>query len=378
MVVRTGVRLPSPPLCSAGLRFAVGERHGSFLRSARHRCATPALPELRFALGKVSLIVLAVTLVLTVLLSLSRWSNVPASSVVDIGGFAFVFLLAMGLAWVAWRLDARRRAGGVVFCCIMLLFLAGKMSTAALERVNVARHVAQLQELQRQTIAQREREIAARGNPTAAKHPDDKSDADRLQQRAQIFQDASREAQGEDRRMLEVDARIMGAFQTDVKAYETAVAALRADGFVSASGLETRAGLAKRQALVQACAQANATLTESCRTLEERCYAEMRRDLPEPRATDSARRAMIGYDTPLMLRVRDCERRMIEGAGGTVALFEHEFDRWHFNAAKRVVFDAADPPATYGGWIKHIQDAGHEEEGAQREIVARMKTRSGS
>ncbi len=338
----------------------------------------PPLPFPRFRLSAVSLTFLGVAAATTLVVSMPRWLHAPATVVVDLGGFAVVSVLALGLAQLAWQFDARRRAGGLVFCFVMLLFLAVKLALPVAVSANAARRAAQLRDLQRQTVARQERELAARDRSSAGQARNDQSDADLIQQRAQIFQDASREAQGDDRRMLEVDARIIGAFQADVRAYQSAVTALRADGFASAAGLETREGLARRKALVQTCAQANATLTESCRTLEERCYAEMRRALPEPRATDAARRAMIGADTALALRVRDCERRMIEGAGGMVALFEREFERWHFNVAKRVVFDDADAPAAYTRCVKQIQDAGQEEAGAQREMLAHSKARLGS
>ena len=226
-------------------------------------------------------------------------------------------------------------------------------------------------------IAQHERELARRDCTAPAQRTDTKTDAEMLGEHVQVFCDASHEAQGDDRRMFEVDARIMKAYQSDVQVYEAAVTALRADGFVSAVGLDTREGLAKRRTLVQACIRASATLTESCRTLGERVYAEMRRNLPEPRATESAELAMHGFDAPLVLRARDDERLIIEGVDGVVALFDREFGRWHFNASKRLVFDNADAPASYARWIKQIQDASREEEGMQHEMLARAKTRLG-
>ena len=86
---------------------------------------------------------------------------------------------------------------------------------------------------------------------------------------------------------------------------------------------------------------------------------------------------MNGFDAPLMLRVRDCERRMIEGADGAVGLFEREFDRWHLNASKRLVFDNGDAPALYQRWLQQIKDAAHEEEEAQRELLAHARARLG-
>ena len=319
--------------------------------------------------------VLAVTGVSTLVVSVPMWLRAPAAIVPDIGSFAFAFLLAAGLARLAWRLDPRRRAGGLVFCFAMLLFLLGKVAAPALERANAARRVAQLQDLQRQTIAKRERELTHQDPPVTGSPRADQSDAGMLQQRVQLFQDSAREAQGDDRRMLEVDARVMAGFQANVKVYEDAVAALKADGFISSAGLNTREGLAKRKALVKRCSQANAALTVSSQTLEERFYAEMRRNLPEPKASDAARRAMNGFDAPLTLRVRGCERRMLEGADGVVALFEREFDRWHLNASKHLVFDNSDAPAVYQQCLQQIKDASHEEEEAQRELLAHAKAR---
>ena len=333
------------------------------------------LPFPKFSFGRVSLVVLAVAGVSDLLVSVPTWLHAPVAIVADVGGFAFAFLLAAGLARLAWGLDPRRRAGGLVFCFVMLLFLLGKVVAPVFGKAIAARRVVQLQELQRQTVAKRERELAhpdalPTGSPGA-----EQSDAGMLQQRVQLFQDSAREAQGDDRRMLEVDARLMAGFQANVRVYEDAGAALKADGYIASSGLDTREGLAKRKALIKRCSQANAALTVSCQTLEEKFYAEMRRNLPEPRARDAARRAMNGFDAPLMLRIRDCERRMIEGADGVVGLFEREFDRWHLNASKHLVFDNSDAPAVYQQYLQQIRDAANEEEGAQREMVAHAKTR---
>ena len=321
------------------------------------------------------MVVLAVTGLSALMVSVPAWLHAPAAIVPDIGGFAFAFLLAAGLARLAWGLDPRRRAGGLVFCFVMLLFLFGKVVAPVIARAGAARRTAQLHDLQHQTIARSERQLAQQDAPPAGSPRADQSDAGLLQQRVQLFQDSARDAQGDDRRMLEVDVHLMAGFQMNVKVYEDAAAALKADGFISSAGLATREGLAKRKALIKMCAQANAALTVSCQTMEEKSYTEMRRNLPEPRASDAARRAMNSFDAPLMLRVRDCERRMIEGADGIVGLFEREFDRWHLNASKRLVFDDADAPAAYQGWLQQIKDASQEQEGVQRELLARAKAR---
>ncbi len=289
----------------------------------------PPMPRPRFVLSRTALGVLAVCGSVHLLYIVQRLRSAPQLVAQDLGVFALGFLLSMGFATLAWRLDPRRRAGNVVFCCLLLLFTLSRVVEAI--------------------------ELAAK-----------------LPNRPQ---DAAADPRAAGLKVKAVTDRVMHDFQGKMQAYNLASAELKTAGMIDASRLDSREAIARRRALVKSYGEANDTFTEACRTLEQTLHAELVRAVPEALARQGTAAVMEGFDMPLVLRIRDCERRAALLLDGVLNVYDVEFPRWHVNADHRVVFDDPAAAAREHRWGQQLQAVMGEERVIQQEKNARKSAR---
>ena len=291
----------------------------------------PPLPRPKFTLSPTSLAVLAICAAIHLIYaSLRLVMHAPLLAVQDVGVFALGFLLSMGLATLAWRLDSRRRAGNAVFICLILLFTAGRM----LEAITLAAGIPR-----RTTTAQA-------GGPRF-----------------------------DSREMKQATDRVMHVFQARMEAYNRASADLRAAGLAEAAGLDSREAIAHRRALVKTYADTNLAFAVTCQTLEPTLRTELLRIAPEEQARRTTNEIMEGFDMPLVFRIRDCERRLALALDSLLAVYDAEFPRWHLSAEKRMVFDDPSAISRQRFCVQQIMAIANEERGLQQQKDARKAAR---
>ncbi len=334
----------------------------------------PPLPQPRFRLAPVALIVLALCGSLHLLCSLPRWQVSPPLIAQDLGVFTMGFLISMGLAWLAWRLDPRRKAGSFVFCFLMLLFTTSQV----LPILTAIAHASQRSQVP--PVARRQL-VPAPGQPTAqsdaapAKAPPATHEPSLVERGIGFIQQAESDARGDTQKMKAVCDRVGADFQAKLEAYNRATAELKAAGYADAAGLNSLEAITHRRVLIKKCADTNADLTQTCQTMEPRLHAELLRVVPELEAQRCTAAVIDRLDLPLVLRIRNDEQRLATAFDGLLAQYQAAFPHWHLNAEHRVVFDDVTVVPRQQYWAKQIMALANEEHGVQQELVARRKAR---
>ena len=293
----------------------------------------PELPPRRFSLGPVSIGVLALCVCLHLIAGLPTWVRTPSLAAQDIGVFALGFLVTIGLAAVAWKLDSRGRAGGLVFCCLLGLFALAR----SFESVSANLH----DRILRQQAPDQQTRAAALRPVVAAAIPEDprmeKARREHQQALDRMHADVA-DGHGGNPRAFATEARFMDELQSKIQDYDHAAARLRAAGGGSAQGLDTLDAIARRRQMVKDCLAANAVLTAAFETTESDLLADLRGVLPEAEARGVTRQVLSKTDQASKLEVRDCERRCLEAVDGQLVILQTEFSRWHLDADCHLTF----------------------------------------
>ena len=87
------------------------------------------------------------------------------------------------------------------------------------------------------------------------------------------------------------------------------------------------------------------------------------------------RRAAESFDTERLLKVRECQRQMMEATDAILVVYEQEFPRWRRDGQGSVIFQRPAAVPLIQRWVAQLKGSSEECAAVQRELIDRSKAR---
>jgi hypothetical protein len=183
---------------------------------------------------------------------------------------------------------------------------------------------------------------------------------------------AAKSAEGEPAAIMRGTSAYVQRLQTIQASYTKAADDFTAGHVLRVSDLTQRDQLQSRKAIVQKFLDANASLKDLVKNNEETFKEELRRQHVSPNGIASALagfRKPAAAQTPLVLEIRDTDRRLGDATLGVLNLLDSKWGQWKCNTANgNLIFNSPSALETYNTYLSEIDSAREDQHLAQEKL----------
>lgn len=173
------------------------------------------------------------------------------------------------------------------------------------------------------------------------------------------------------RQLTEGREVLLAAYAPYLQKYNDAHAALLAAGGVAAPGLNTRADIAARKALVDACSAANDAMITFLQTEPDILRQELGKVSMEPAKIEEYLKVFTpDPTTPQLLQIRVLAGKMYKDMAQSLTVLDESFGRWKLGKGGMVIFKKAADNKQFGAVVTRIQHSVAEQTAAQALLKA--------
>jgi hypothetical protein len=194
-------------------------------------------------------------------------------------------------------------------------------------------------------------------------------DEDDVRRANQQLQDIASSLQGDERIIVEEIAKINANISQHALALQKATDTCTEAGSFDPATIRSREALAERRAMFEGMRDANEALTEAVRSVRTDLERRLReRNMSMNVRTAAVNQAVLGMNTPLLLRIRESDRVLATTAIEILNLLEANWGQWEIDPADGMTIWTTDAQvAQHNELIEAILEAAAEQERLQRE-----------
>jgi hypothetical protein len=287
------------------------------------------------------------------------------------GGIVGLLIVPTVFSWLVWRICRRsQRAANIGFLVIFSLSFFGQ-TAQILRRDDNRAAIAQIKEEQRRLNAE-QRALLDSGQPF------DGAKAEQFAGRvSESLNQAAKNMTGDSRASAEAGQTLISKMQEVLARYNAASARFKVEQFFEFAPL---ASAEKRTELRQALS-AFAVANEELRAFQEGGGAFLKSELERRGvAEQGVRSTLAGYEDsvrdrlPLMLKIRDCDKRFAAVLLDFIALAEGQLGKWEIDPSDgKIAFETDAGVARFTELVKLTEAIGAEQMEYQKQVLAAGK-----